>query len=109
MSAQGGEDQQRQEHRHSAPGCGLEERLSLESPGPNPRETWCVSSATLETTGGHSYLLSANFRAGTIDVLKGDAAAPDLAGKFTDPGTPSGFAPFNIQLLGSRIYVTYAQ
>src|SRR4051795_2125149 len=43
MSAQGGEDQQRQEYRHSAPGCGLEERLSLESTGPNPRETWCVS------------------------------------------------------------------
>src|SRR3954453_15208211 len=43
MSAQGGEDQQGQEYRHSAPGCGLEERLSLESTGPNPRETWCVS------------------------------------------------------------------
>jgi uncharacterized protein (TIGR03118 family) len=64
--------------------------------------------ATLNTTGGHSYLLSANFRAGTIDVLKGDAAAPDLAGKFTDPNTPAGYAPFNIQTLGTRIYVTYA-
>src|SRR4051794_37497267 len=46
MSAQGGEDQQRQEYRHSAPGCGMEERLSLESTGPNPRETWCVSPAS---------------------------------------------------------------
>ena len=63
---------------------------------------------TLETTGGHSYLLSANFRAGTIDVLKGDNGAPDLAGRFTDPGTPNGYAPFNIQILGGRIYVTYA-
>ncbi len=48
------------------------------------------------------------FVPGTIDVLKGDAGAPDLAGKFTDPGTPNGFAPFNIQVLGNRIYVTYA-
>lgn len=63
---------------------------------------------TLDTTGGHSYLLSANFRAGTIDVLKGDTAAPDLTGKFTDPNTPSGFVPFNVQVLGNRIYVTYA-
>jgi len=63
---------------------------------------------TLETTGGHSYLLSANFRAGTIDVLKGDTAAPDLAGKFVDPGLPSGYAPFNIQVLGGIVYVTYA-
>ncbi len=63
---------------------------------------------TLDTTSGHSYLLSANFRTGNIDVLKGDAAAPDLAGKFTDPTLPSGFAPFNIQKLGNTIYVTYA-
>jgi uncharacterized protein (TIGR03118 family) len=63
---------------------------------------------TLDTTGGHSYLLSANFRAGTIDVLKGDTAAPDLAGKFLDPNTPAGYAPFNIQTLGNSIYVTYA-
>ncbi len=63
---------------------------------------------TLVDTGGHSYLLSANFRAGTIDVLKGDAAAPGLPGKFLDPNLPSGYAPFNIQVLGGRIYVTYA-
>jgi uncharacterized protein (TIGR03118 family) len=62
----------------------------------------------LDTTGGHSYLLSANFRAGTIDVMKGDSSAPDLTGKFTDPNLTSGYAPFNIQLLGNRIYVTYA-
>jgi len=63
---------------------------------------------TLDTTGGNSYLLSANFRAGTIDVLKGSTAAPDLAGKFTDPGLPTGYAPFNVQMLNGRIYVTYA-
>jgi uncharacterized protein (TIGR03118 family) len=62
----------------------------------------------LDTTGGHSYLLSANFRAGTIDVLKGDSLAPDLTGKFTDPNLPANYAPFNIQVLGNRIYVTYA-
>jgi uncharacterized protein (TIGR03118 family) len=64
--------------------------------------------ATLDTTGGHSYLLSANFRAGTIDVFKGDASAPDLAGKFTDPNLPAGYAPFNVQVLAGRVYVTYA-
>jgi uncharacterized protein (TIGR03118 family) len=63
---------------------------------------------TLDTTGGHSYLLAANFRAGTIDVRKGDAAAPNLIGSFLDPNLPSGYAPFNIQTLGSTIYVSYA-
>jgi uncharacterized protein (TIGR03118 family) len=64
--------------------------------------------ATLDTTDGHSYLLSANFRAGTVDVLKGDTAAPALTGKFLDPNLPANFAPFNIQVIGNRIYVTYA-
>jgi len=63
---------------------------------------------TLDTTSGHSYLLAANFRAGTIDVLKGDTAAPSLAGRFLDPNLPSGYAPFNIQALGNTIYVSYA-
>jgi uncharacterized protein (TIGR03118 family) len=65
--------------------------------------------STFESFGGHSYLLAANFHTGNIDVLKGDTGAPDLAGKFTDPGIPNGFAPFNVQNLGGTIYVTYAK
>jgi uncharacterized protein (TIGR03118 family) len=29
-------------------------------------------------------------------------------GKFLDPNLPAGYAPFNIQLLGGKLYVTYA-
>jgi len=65
--------------------------------------------SALDVTGGHSYLLGANFRAGTIDVLKGDTAAPSLAGAFTDPSPITGYAPFNVQTIGSTIYVTYAK
>jgi uncharacterized protein (TIGR03118 family) len=68
-----------------------------------------VYKGTTEATiGGHSYLYAANFRTGSIDVLKGDPGAPDLSGHFTDPNLPSGYAPFNIQLLGGKLYVTYA-
>jgi uncharacterized protein (TIGR03118 family) len=63
---------------------------------------------TLVSVGGFNYLLAANFRAGTIDVLKGDTSAPDLAGKFVDPNIPNGFAPFNVQVFGNKVYVTYA-
>jgi uncharacterized protein (TIGR03118 family) len=63
---------------------------------------------TLDTTGGHSYLLSANFKSGTIDVMKGDTAAPGLTGKFLDPNLSDHYAPFNISKLGTTIYVTYA-
>jgi uncharacterized protein (TIGR03118 family) len=63
---------------------------------------------TLDTTGGHSYLLSANFKSGSIDVLKGDQGAPNLTGNFLDPNLPANYAPFNISKLGNIIYVTYA-
>ena len=68
-----------------------------------------VYKGTTEATiNGHSYLYAANFRAGTIDVLKGDPGAPNLTSNFTDPNIPSGYAPFNIQKLGDKLYVTYA-
>jgi uncharacterized protein (TIGR03118 family) len=62
----------------------------------------------LENVGGHSYLLSANFKTGNIDVLKGDTSAPNLTGNFLDPNLPASYAPFNISKLGNTIYVTYA-
>jgi uncharacterized protein (TIGR03118 family) len=64
--------------------------------------------AALATISGNSYLYAANFHSGKIDVLKGTAGAPDLMGSFTDPAIPNGYAPFNIQSLGGKIYVTYA-
>jgi uncharacterized protein (TIGR03118 family) len=64
---------------------------------------------TLVTNGTNTYLLSANFHSGAVDVLKGAQGNPNLAGNFTDPGLPSGYAPFNIQLLGDKVYVAYAK
>lgn len=60
------------------------------------------------TTSLGTYAYLANFRAGTIDVLKGSAADPSLPGTFTDPALPAGYAPFNVLNLGGVLYVTYA-
>lgn len=57
---------------------------------------------------GNGYLYAANFRAGTVDVYKGSVAAPTLPGAFSDPNLPVGYAPFNVQTLGSTMYVAYA-
>jgi uncharacterized protein (TIGR03118 family) len=62
----------------------------------------------LATIGGNTYLYAANFHSGAIDVLKSTPGEPDLTGRFTDPNLPLGYAPFNIQLLGDKLYVTYA-
>ncbi len=64
--------------------------------------------SAFENILGNGYLYAANFHSGQIDVVKGNAGAPSLAGSFVDPGIPSGYAPFNIQDINGNLYVTYA-
>jgi uncharacterized protein (TIGR03118 family) len=49
-----------------------------------------------------------NFRAGTVDVFDGNFNQIVVPGAFQDNQIPTGFAPFNIQNLGGKLYVTYA-
>jgi uncharacterized protein (TIGR03118 family) len=58
--------------------------------------------------GAGDFLYAANFNSGAIDVFDTNFAPTTLAGGFIDPNIPSGFAPFNIQNLGGKLYVTYA-
>jgi uncharacterized protein (TIGR03118 family) len=60
------------------------------------------------TIGSTEYAYLANFRTGAIDVLKGNTSAPNLTGIFTDPSLPAGYAPFDVQVIGDVLYVTYA-
>jgi uncharacterized protein (TIGR03118 family) len=62
----------------------------------------------LGASGGNDYLYAANFRQGTIDVFNSSFAHASLAGSFTDPTLPAGYAPFNVQNLNGKLYVTYA-
>jgi len=59
---------------------------------------------------GQTLLYASNFRAGTVDVFNTSfKPATNLpAGAFTDPHLPKGYAPFDIQELNGKIYVTYA-
>jgi len=58
--------------------------------------------------GAGDFLYAANFNSGAINVFDTNFAPTTLAGSFTDPTLPSGYAPFNIQNLGGKLYVTYA-
>jgi uncharacterized protein (TIGR03118 family) len=64
---------------------------------------------TLGSNASGNFLYAANFNAGTVDVFDRTFKAAKLAGSFTDPNVPAGFAPFGIQNLGGNIYVTYAK
>ena len=60
--------------------------------------------------GTANYLYAANFHAGTVDVFDGTFAPVNLgAGAFKDPRLPKGYAPFNVQAIGDKIFVTYAK
>jgi uncharacterized protein (TIGR03118 family) len=59
--------------------------------------------------GSHRYLYAADFHNNKIQVFP-RTGAPALAGNFTDPNLPAGYAPFNIQKIGdNQLFVAYAK
>jgi uncharacterized protein (TIGR03118 family) len=53
-------------------------------------------------------LYAADFHNARIDVLNGSfGLVPDSG--FEDPSLPQGFAPFNVQVIGGRVFVAYAK
>lgn len=61
------------------------------------------------TNAGGAYLFATDFHNGKVDVYDGNYVPAALAGSFSDPTIPAGFAPFGIQNVNGRIYVTYAK
>jgi uncharacterized protein (TIGR03118 family) len=52
-----------------------------------------------------SLLYAANFRAGTVEVYD---PTFKLVNTITDPTVPTGYAPFNVQVLNGKLYVSFA-
>ncbi len=63
----------------------------------------------LASNGGADFLFASDFHNNKIDVFDRGFAKVDTTGKFIDPGLPAGYAPFGIQAIGGKLYVTYAQ
>jgi len=63
----------------------------------------------LASSGANNYLYAADFHNGKIDIFDSNFAPATLAGSFSDPTIPAGFAPFDIQAIGGNLYVTYAK
>jgi uncharacterized protein (TIGR03118 family) len=63
----------------------------------------------LAQNGSASFLYATDFRDGTIDVFDKNFAPVMLPGAFMDPNLPAGYAPFGIQNIGGKLYVTYAK
>ena len=61
--------------------------------------------------GTTTYLYAADFEHGKIDVYDGTFHTPNppLDGSFNNPNIPNSYSNFNIQNIGGKLYVTYAQ
>lgn len=68
------------------------------------------TGVTIATLRGRPRLYVADFAEGRVEVYNTDFdAVTSVAGAFTDSLIPPGFSPYNVQNIGNRIYVTYAQ
>ena len=57
---------------------------------------------------GKPLLYATNFHSGKIDVFDTNFHQVTLAGTFTDPKLQDGYAPFGIQNINGKLWVTYA-
>jgi uncharacterized protein (TIGR03118 family) len=64
---------------------------------------------TVATNAQGTFLYATNFHGGTVDVFDSRFHQVHLAGSFTDPNLPAGFAPFGIKNLSGTLLVTYAK
>ena len=65
----------------------------------------------LADNGTGHFLYATDFHNGKVDVFDANFAPGDAPrARFTDPRIlPAGFAPFGIQAIGGKLYVTYAK
>jgi uncharacterized protein (TIGR03118 family) len=61
------------------------------------------------TGAGGDAIYAADFHNAAVAVFDGSFARVTTTGGFVDPTLPAGYAPFGIQQIGGKIYVTYAQ
>ena len=64
--------------------------------------------AILTPTCCAPFLAVANFHNGVIETYTGAFAPLATPGTFTDPNLPAGYAPYNLQVIGTQLFVTYA-
>ena len=61
---------------------------------------------TLATNSTGPLLLVANFAEGTLDTYNTNAS---LVAQFTDANAPSGYVPFNVQVVNGAVFVMFAK
>jgi uncharacterized protein (TIGR03118 family) len=88
----------------------------LKVDNPNPDTGSVYKGLAIGTDpDGRTLLYATNFREGTVDIFDANFHATSVGASFTsggaffDPNLPTGFAPFGIQNIDGKLYVTFAK
>lgn len=68
-----------------------------------------LATRTVGSASDVPFLYATNFRTGNVDVFDGSFAQVAVPGTFHDPNVQDGYAPFGIQTINNKLWVTYAQ
>ena len=90
---------------NSAPGRGQGTSAVLVAPS----KGGVYKGLALLSTASGNWLLAANFHDNRIDVFNGSFHRVVKPDAFRSVGIPGGYAPFNVAVLGNRVYVSYAK
>jgi uncharacterized protein (TIGR03118 family) len=98
---------------------GWNQRVGATGPGPSTVTETAINNGAnavykgltiAQASDGNTYLYATNFRSGRVEVYDSSFKPVQLpGGLFTDPALPAGYAPFGIQELAGKLYVTYAK
>ena len=64
---------------------------------------------TIGAWQGKRYLYAADFKNGDIEIYDDKFVKQNFPGAFGDSKLGAGYAPFNVQAIGSRVYVAFAR
>jgi uncharacterized protein (TIGR03118 family) len=79
-----------------------------------PVGTKSYKGLAIGDVGGVQHLYATDFLGGKVDIFNSPVAntgyvLKTLTGDFTDPTLPAGYAPYGVQTVGGRVYVSYAK
>ncbi len=86
------------------PGTGTSETVIDNGAGANHAS---YTGLAIANNGGNTLLYAANTAANAVEVYNSSFAKTSLAGTFTDPNAIAGYSAYNVQAVGTNLFVTY--
>jgi uncharacterized protein (TIGR03118 family) len=74
----------------------------------SPRGAVYTGIAVLTPDCCAPFLAAADFHGGFVDTFTGTFDPLGTPGIFTDPNLPSGYAPYNLNIVEAQVFITYA-